>query len=485
MNNREIMAKGVIWASVSQLVTQALHFISLIILARLLSPTEFGLMGMAILLISLITTINNLGLGAAIIQKKDLDHGQLSSVFWLNFVFGFFLAGVVIVLRPLIVAFFRYPELYPMLGVISFSFILNFGIVQNSLLQKNLEFKKLAFAEIGAELLYGITAVVLALLGKGVWALVFGLLVRTAALSLLLWMVGGWFPLFYFSFSKIRKLFGFSFNVLGNSLVNFFSNNIDYILIGRFLSAEPLGFYTLAFQLMVFPQQKISSIITRVTFPLFSRLQNENERLKKGYLKTISFVALIIFPALFGLFAVSSNFIMVVYGERWLLAIVPLQIMCFAGMIKSLTPVLGNVLLAKGRSDINFKWNSARVVLTVIAVYYGVRFGINGVAVAVTAVTFLTQPFLQKIANKSIGLHFKEYMRSLSGPFFASVIMSFLVYFLNNFLLISINPVINLSISILFGIGIYYVLLLLFRVDEFFELLFLLKSLIKNKLKER
>jgi O-antigen/teichoic acid export membrane protein len=214
---------------------------------------------------------------------------------------------------------------------------------------------------------------------------------------------------------------------MGERAVNYLSANIDYIIIGRFLGPVALGYYTLAYNIMIFPLTKINPIITRVAFPAFSKVQSDNAKIQKGYCKILKYISTITFPMIIGMLLVASEFIPLVYGEKWTPTISILQIFCIVGIFKSLGNPMGAVLLSKGRADIGFYWNVFVVFCVCIAVLIGVQWGVVGVA---WAILFLQIPFfsiIQPVVNRIISLNFKQYFNSLKISFFCSLIMSFSV----------------------------------------------------------
>ena len=217
-------------------------------------------------------------------------------------------------------------------------------------------------------------------------------------------------------FHILKSYLAFGSHVMGSSVLNYIDTNVDYLVVGRMIGASALGYYTLAYNLITFPLYKISTIITRVTFPAFSKIQNDNQTLRTGYLKVVRYISMITFPMLAGMFVVAPEFIMVVYGSKWTPMILTLQILCLAGALKSIGTTVGTILLSKGRPDIQFKWNILTVIVLTIAVLLGVKYGIEGVAAMVTISAVLLFSIIQRITNKLIDLeHVQLFQSNLSG----------------------------------------------------------------------
>ena len=248
------------------------QFIITVILARLLSPGDFGLLGMTTVFTGFVAIFNNMGISGALIQKQDADERHLSSAFWLNIAVGIVLTFLMIAASPLIASFYNKPQLEPIIMVMSLNYFLaSFTIVQQTILAKNMDFKRLAARDIISVIAGGLVGITLAFCGFGVWSLVYQSITFTLINVILLWTVSPWRPKFIFSKKAIMDIFKFSVNLTGFNIVNYFGRNVDYLLIGKFLGAEALGFYSLAYKLMMVPLQNISWAISRVMFPALFR----------------------------------------------------------------------------------------------------------------------------------------------------------------------------------------------------------------------
>jgi O-antigen/teichoic acid export membrane protein len=421
---------GVKWSGFSMGAVTALQFITVAVLARLLSPSDFGLMGMIMVVVGFAQAFADMGLSNAVIYRQDVTDKHLFSFFWLNICIGIIIFLFILTLRPIISGYFQEELLNDYLIYSAFIFLITpLGQIFTTLLRKELRFKILSKIEIFSTLVYSVTAIILAALGYGVLSLVFGQLVRSIFQVVFLFFVfkNEWLPRFYFNLHEIKSYLAFGGFQMGERAVNYLSANIDYIIIGRFLGPVALGYYTLAYNIMIFPLTKINPIITRVAFPAFSKVQSDNAKIQKGYCKILKYISTITFPMIIGMLLVASEFIPLVYGEKWTPTISILQIFCIVGIFKSLGNPMGAVLLSKGRADIGFYWNVFVVFCVCIAVLIGVQWGVVGVA---WAILFLQIPFfsiIQPVVNRIISLNFKQYFNSLKISFFCSLIMSFSV----------------------------------------------------------
>lgn len=424
MNLTTKTVKGIGWSGISQIITQGFQFTVKIVLARLLLPDDFGIIGMALIFTALMQTVNELGLSAAIIQRKDINNTHLSTSFWISILMGLILCAVTIISSPFIAKFFKKELIQPVINTLSIGFILgSFGTVHRTLLAKKIDFKNIAIVEAGVAAFSGIASIMLAFFGFGVWSLVIGSLMGSLGRSIVLWIICPWRPSTIFDMKSFKELFGFGKNVMGSRILNYIDSNADYLLIGKFLDATSLGLYTLAYQMAIFPLSKISSIIARVSFPAFSAIQNDNAKLRMGYLKLIKYTSLITFPLLAGLAVIAPELITIVIGEKWIRMILPLQILCISGALKSIGTHVGSILLSKGRSDIQFKWNIFTSIIIPSAILIGVRYGIVGVAMAVTIMSLSLFLIIQKITNSLIDLNLYDFFKALYPATICSIIL--------------------------------------------------------------
>lgn len=429
------ITKGVMWTGTSMVALTILNFITLAVLARLLSPSDFGLMGMVRVVIGFAAMIADLGLGAAVIQRQDVTEEQLSTFFFLNVGLGIVLCSIVYFNAGFIAAFFRRSELGNYLRVISVCFIIiSLGQIFRTLLQKRMNFKALFKVEISGIIIYGISSITLAMKGFGVWSLVYGFLIKQVSETVLLWIVTTFRPRLVFSLKKIKNLVNFGIYVFGVRVINYFCRNLDYIIIGRFLGAEALGFYTLAYRLMLVPISKIAGVVGKVSFPAFSMVQSDNKKIRAGYLKIVKYIALITFPMMAGLFVVAPEFITLVYGTKWHPVISVVQILCFVGALQSIGTTVGTIQYAKGRADINFKWNCFAFCCYATAFFIGIKWGIFGVAVAYAIAEIILFPIIQTITNGLIGLKWKEFLRQFVNQTIGAILLILVVFNIKAFL---------------------------------------------------
>lgn len=463
---------GVLWSAASQFSTQIFQFIVITILARLLLPEDFGIIGMAVIFTGLVQTINELGLSASIIQRKNITENHLSTSFWISLGLGIILCITTVTISPYIADFFKNELVGPVVSVLSIGFISGAaGVVHKSLLLKNIDFKKIAIVEIIASVMSGAVSVTMALLGFSVWSLVFGTVLGNFARMVLLWVVCTWRPSVIVDLTSFKELFTFGVHVMGSRFLNYIDSNADYLLIGKFLSATALGHYTFAYQLSTFPLSRISSIITSVTFPAFSIIQDDNDMLRYAYLKVIKYISLVTFPMLSGLIVVAPDFIPIVFGEKWTPMIIPLQILCVAGALWSIGTTVGSVLMSKGRADIQFKWNVFTAIVLPIAILIGIRYGIVGVAMAMTITSCILVFIIQKIVNNLINLNSSDFFKALyPATFGSSILILSLITFQKLISIIYLHDILSLVGSLIVGVMSYFFTIRILFSNDFDEI---------------
>lgn len=476
---------GVFWNGLSQFSTQVFQFIVIMILARLLTPEDFGIVGLATLFTGLVGVANELGLSAAIIQRKDIDDMHLSTSFWANIIMGLALFTIFFLMSPFIANFFKEDTLRPILVISSIGLIIgSFGIIHKALLEKGLDFKKTTVVDVCAAFISGIVSILLAVNGFGVWSIVFGSIASSIVSVIVLWKMNKWRPSFKFSFAHFRDLFSFGGNVMGSKFVGYIAMRIDYLVVGKLLGTAPLGYYSLARNLTSFPVQKISWTVMRVAFPVFSSLQDNSKALKEGYLKTIKYVSLVTFPMLAGMFIVAPEFVPIFYGEKWSPVIILLQILSIEAAFVSIGTMTNIVQYAKGRSDIQFKWQVYTTITLPIAIMIGVNYGIVGVAIMLTIMMAIYILIIQIITNRLVGLDMHTFVREMIPAAICSTVLVIGIYLYKKITFISHTELIYVFISsAIIGIIIYIILMRTFYNHIFDEIKSLFREVRGNTIK--
>jgi O-antigen/teichoic acid export membrane protein len=421
----------------STVVTTAAYVLQLIILARLLSPAEFGLIGMLLIVVGFAQAYADLGLSAALVYRRDDTPDQRSSLYWLNLFAGAVLCVGTLVALPLIESVFGEPRLGPYVRVVALMFIIvPLGKQFEVLLQKELSFRALAIQEAGAAILATAVVVVGAASGLGVWAFVAGTLVNAAtrALALLVQGLRRFRPSLHFRLRDLRGYLGFGAYQLGERTVNYMGQRIDQILVGSILGTSSLGFYTFAFNLAAQPGTRINPAVSRVAFPALAATQDNLQRLQRGFLDIVRLLTTVNAPVLLGLAAVAPSLVPAVFGEQWRDSVVLVQLLCGVSLMRSIGNPIGSLQLARGRADLGFKWNLGVVAMATVAVILGARLGgTTGVALGLILQQLLLFGLGYRFLVRPLAeVRFRVYVAAIARPaglgFAMAMVMSVVGY---------------------------------------------------------
>jgi len=465
---------GFKWTGISSATTTALQIIQLLVLARLLSPEDFGLMAMLMVIIGFTQSYSDLGISNAIIYYQKVSREQLSSLYWLNLLAGGLIFLILALSTPLIVSFYQEPRLADLTFWAALVFlVIPIGHQFQVLLQKELLFKQLSTIEICGSIAGTTTAIIFAYSGKGVFSLLYGQLANASVKSTLFFAIAdrNWRPLFHFQPRDVKGFLGFGMYQMGERGINYFGRNLDKMLIGILLGSHILGLYSVAYQLMVKPYQLFNPIITRITTPLFSRLQLDNSKLRKTYLDMIRITALAMFPVYAGMIVLAQPLFLLLFGERWLPAVEVFQILAILGFFYSIGNLLGSLLVGKGRPDIGFNFNLAVFFLYGIAVWIGAKYGMEGTAWALVLTTALILfPIGFWIRWTLIQMRPGEYCNAFIPMLFSGLAMGGVVFGANQLMDIHESHALQLALSIIIGIITYASLIYFWGKDKLFRL---------------
>lgn len=382
MSLKKSVVSGVVWTAIATVVTTIIQFLQLAVLARVLQPNDFGLMAMVMVVIGFASAFADMGISNAIIHHQTANQTQLSSLYWLNIFAGSGVCLTVVILAPIISQLYHEPRLTHLMFWAALIFLITpLGQQFQILFQKALNFRILAGSDVIASILGFVISVFAALHGQGVFALIWGQLTTAACRSALLMSLGwsAWRPSIYLNLKDLEGFVSFGLYQMGERSINYFAWNMDKLLIGGLLGATPLGIYNVAYQLMVRPFMVLNPILTRVAFPVFASIQNDDRRLSRGYIKLSQLIAFANFPIYFCMFALAQPLILLLLGPQWQPAIAVFQILVWLGALYSLGNPIGSLLLAKGRADLGFWMNVGGLTVYAIAILVGSQWGIMGV----------------------------------------------------------------------------------------------------------
>lgn len=474
-NLKQETAKGFLWSAVERFSVQGLQFLMGLVLARLLLPSDYGLVGMLAIFLAISQTFVDSGFSSALIQKKNRTDTDYSTAFFFNIGVGLFFYLVLFFTAPLIANFYDTPELTSLTKVIGLNvFITSLAVVQRAKLTIKLDFKTQAKASFTSVFIGGCIGIAMAYNGYGVWALVVQSLLRNGLNTIFLWFLSKWMPKAVFSITSFKGLFSFGSKLLGAGLLNTIFQNIYLLVIGKLFSASELGFYTRAQQFQKMPSQNITGIIQRVTFPVLSSIQDDDEKLIKAYRSFIRLSAFVVFPLMIGLAVVAEPLIRLILTEKWMPTVPLLQLLCIAGMLYPVHAINLNILNVKGRSDLFLKLEIIKKILITIAILITFSFGVKAMVIGQIFTSFISFFINTHYSSKMINYGAWKQIKDMLPTTIITLLMAFGICMA---MPIVDSDALKLLIGIVVGIIIYLVSAKIGNFNELNEIV----SLIKNK----
>ena len=460
--------KGVWWSFADNISGSGVSFLVGLILARILSPEEYGVMAMIAIFIAISNSIIDSGFSSALIRKIDVKDTDYNTVFYFNIVISICLYILLWICAPAISRFFSESLLIPVIRVLGLVLIINScSIIQRTVLVRNIDFKTQTKVSLIASLVSGGVGITMALYHCGVWSLVGQQLSRQFFNSVLLWIYGKWRPLWEFSYKSFKDLFGFGSKLLLSGLIDVFYKNVYYIVIGRYYSATQLGQYTRAEQFSTIFSSNLTSVVQRVSYPVLSSIQEEPERLRDAYRKIIKVTMLITFALMFGLAAIAKPLIVILIGEKWLMAVPFLQIICFSEMLYPLHAINLNMLQVQGRSDLFLKLEIIKKIVAVGPLLLGIFVGIYWMLIGSVMTGFFAYYLNARYSGPFLKYSITEQIKDILPSFGVALTMALVVYVISY---INISAMWLLLIQITVGALITFVLCELFKLEEYVEI---------------
>jgi Membrane protein involved in the export of O-antigen and teichoic acid len=466
--------KGILWSGVEIFGQQLVGFTVGVLVARRLSPSDYGLVGMLAIFSAIAGMFINSGFSTALIQKVDATEKDYSSVFIFNIGLSVFLYSILFFASPWIAAFYSRPELTRIARAAFLVMVINSaGIIQIVIATKKINFKLQARITMISVSVSGIIGIVLAYSGYNYWTIVLQQISFAVMQTSLFWLWGGWRPSWIFDISSIKKLFGFSSKLLASALIDTIFVNMYGLIIGKIYSAIELGYYLQAEKIKNVPVNTLNSVIQRVTFPILSRIQDDNDRLKLNYRKIVKMVVFLNFSALLLLVAVATPLFRVLLTDKWLQSVPLFQWLCVAGLGWGLSGINLNILQVKGRSDIFLGLEIAKKTILVIALFFTVRFGalgmVKGLVFAMVVSVILNLYYSGKIIKYGLG----EQLMDILPYIFVTVLASSIAWGIKFFVA---NAFVLLIVQISIGGLLIFCLSKLFKLEAFLEILNIAKG---------
>ena len=481
---RQQAISGASWTAATQIGRQLLQFIISVNLARLLTPHDFGLLGMLTILTGFAAIFSELGLSAALVQREQIEQRHLSTAFWLNLTTGALFNVLFVLLAQPIATFYGEQQLFVPALFISLNFTIGaLGMVQRAILTRRLDFRIQGIVDLIAITLSGGSGILLAYLGYGVYSLVWSVLIGAVLGVIGLWMTSSWRPQLIFDRYALQELWRFSLNLVAFQSMNYWARNADNFLIGRLLGSTDLGLYSRAYSLMLLPMSQITGIFGAVMFPVLSRLQTQPNRVKDIYLRTISLIALFTFPMMSGLLVISEHFVIGLLGPQWAGMIPVFQILCLVGMVQSIASTVGWIYQSQGRTDWMVRWGILAATLTVLSFGVGIWLGsIVTVAWCYTIYNFLLLYWNFAIPGKLIGMAFLDVVNAVRQVLICAALMALCVWLIGLAIPAGSPSWLFLAIQIPAGIAIYIAALSVFRIAAFQDMCAIVSERIQRPL---
>lgn len=467
--------KGLYWSAASNFANQGMRFVFGLILARLLSPDAYGVIGMLTVFLCVVQVFIDCGFSQALIAKQDRTQTDFSTEFYFNIGVGLIGYCLLFISAPFIADFYNMPLLTSVLRVVGLGVIINsLCVVQSAQFSIRLDFKTPAKIGVSTNLFSGVVGIILAYYGWGVWALVFLQLASGILYGILVWILAKWRPTFEFSKDSFKYLWNYGSKILASSIIQQVYDNLYPLVIGKFFSARQLGLYSRAQGFATLPSSNVSGILGSVTFPILSKINNDTPRLMRIYRQMIKTAAFIVFPLMLGLFAISNPLVKVLLNRQWYDCILILQLLCCALLWQPISAINLSILKVIGRTDILLKLEIIKRIAGIISIVCSVPFGIIGMCIGYIILYLfcfiLNTIYISKITDTPLFVYFKD----IVPPLLASISMGGIVLGIISFIE---SNLVSLIVGIIAGILCYYLFSRYFLKEQLKNAL----SLVKNK----
>lgn len=440
---------GIIWSAFQKFGTLGISFVSNIILARLLSPDDYGCIGLLAIFIVIAEVFVNGGFASALIQKKNPSQKDYSTVFIWNIFVSLILYFILYLIAPYVALYYQIPLLVSVLRVQGIIIFINaLSIIQLSVLRKQLQFKKLSIIQLIAAIVSVFFAIVMAFQGWGIWSLVMQQLLYGLIATVALWFTANWKPILCFSFKSFKELFGYGAFLLMSDLLNSIYENIQGLLIGKKYTSIDMGYYTQARKLETVPTQSISYVVSQVTFPVFAKLQNDKQQLYVAVRKSLRMMNYLNFPLMILLIVIAEPLFILLFSEKWIASVPYFRILCLSGIVNCLQSVNYQVVCAVGRSKEVFKWNIIKRLIGFIFIFIGLYWGISGLLYGMVCGFYFTFIVNALVATPTTGYTIYQQLKDVFPILAISVFSAVLPYLmincngLSNFILLLLQIII-------------------------------------------
>ena len=471
---KEKTAKGLLWGALNSGSTQLLNLIFGIFLGRLITPAEYGIVGVLSIFTLIAGNLQSSGFTQALVNLKAPRNEDYTAVFWFNTLTSFVLYALLFLSAPLIARFFHQPCLVEVSRFVFLSFVISsFGIAHNAYMTKNMMNRELAIIGAIALLCSGGVATFLAFYGFSYWSLAWQQIIYITVLNIGRYYYTPWRPSWHFTFEPVRKMFGFSVKILITNIINTLSNNILTLLFGRLYPIKAVGDYSQAYKWNTMASAFVANAVGQVAQPVLASVKEEQGRSVRVFRKMLRFTAFLSFPAMFGLAIISNEFILLTIGKRWIDAVPLLQMLCIGGAFVPFYTLYQNVAISNGRSDIYMFCNIAQIVLQLVIIGFFYHLGINTMVMVDTLFTIAWLFVWQWTARRIIGLRFREVIKDVMPTLCIALLVMATTYFVT----LSLHHLLLLLICrILIAALLYAAIMKLLHVEMMDELLLFIKK---------
>lgn len=460
--------KGVAWNSIDRVANYGISFIVGIILARLLSPEEYGIIGIIGIFTVIFNIILDSGLSTALIRKDGVTNEDYCTVFWTNLLLSIILTSILFFTAPLIGDFFNRPELVPYIHVMSFVLVINaLSITQQTRLTKKIDFKTQTKISLTTHVLSGVIGVVMAYTGFGVWALVAQQMSDRIFTTILLWFYNRWWPKLIFSWNSFKDLFGFSWKLLLGQLINSIWDQAYQAVIGKIYSPATLGQYTRAQQYGGLVTSSIGGVVLKVSLPVMSTIQNDSERLLRSYRTIIKTTMLVTIVLIVGMAASAHSLIFVLIGSKWLPCVPMMQILCFGLVIYPLNMININMLIVQGRSDIQLVLQIIKCVLAIGPILMGIFIGVYWMLIGSVLMGWISLILNSYYSGKKLKYTCWMQLKDIAPSMLIALIMAVPVFLLSY---LPVSEYVILPVQIIVGIVVTMILCEWLKRDEYLQI---------------
>lgn len=471
--------KGTFWSGLDNFASQGIMFLVGLVLARLLTPHEYGLIGYITILTAIFNSIVDSGFSSALIRKKNIRAIDYNTAFIFNIIISILLCAVMFLLARPISRFFNEPQLVQLVKAMSVIVVINgLAIIQRTNLTKNVDFKTQTKASLISSISSGIVGIGMALYGFGVWSLVGQQITRQLLNTVCLWIFNRWTPRLEFSWQSFKELFGFGWKLLISGLIDTIWNQVSNLVIGKYYSTSTLGQYTRGQQFSSIFSSSMTSIVQRVSYPILSSIQDERDRMKEGYRKIIKVTMFLSFVLMYGLAAIATPLLTVLIGRQWMEAAHYLQILCLSMCLYPLHAINLNMLQVQGRSDLFLKLEIIKKIIAIGPIMLGIFMGIDWMLYGWIITGIISYLLNARYSGDMIGYSIPMQVRDILPSFVLAAIMAIPVYMLT---FIELQPILTLLIQLCLGAAIIISVSELFKLEEYIEIKGIILGFIKRK----